>query len=249
MRPVRLVNLLRSKAETTAWARSYRAALCRYLRQRSAKLPASAKKLGGQAADIGLEPLSVAGIHKRALKAATAPENAPGNGDGRQTIERAEFFFKETILPIEATHPAARKADARIARLNLALQRRIAALSTASEALNRATARRKSAETRTAKRKGRHDSLWAEEQRLGKRGRERLRGFVLQQESERKRIGSELRDEIIQALIGIDLGLLALNTAGQADIGKIEKRIDEAQRLLKKSVGKMAMECKGEDSR
>lgn len=232
-----------SKAETTAWARRYRTALRRFLRQGSAPIPESAKKLGDQAVALDLETLVIAGIHERALKTARSPESAPAISR-QKTVERAEAFFKETIMPIEATHVAARKADARIIRLNRALQHRVAVLSASSEALKRATARRKAAETQNAKRKGRHDSLLAEEQRMRKRWRERLRGFFSQQENERKRIGCELRDEISQALIGIDLGLLALNTAGQDHVGKIEKRIADAQQLLLKSVEKMAMECK-----
>jgi len=220
--------------EQVRWSRRYRAAVRRYLRsEKSGGLPAAAN-LGRQAAALGLETLDVARVHEQALITVTPVEDAPGNA-GEELLERADSFFKETIVPIEATHRAARKADIRIDRLTRTLRQRTAESSASDEQLEHAIAQREAVEASADASAVHQDKLLAEAQRTQKRLRDRMRGILSQQEGERKRLGSELRNQIAQALLAIDLSLLALKTSGHVDTDKIEKSIAEAQRILGES--------------
>ncbi len=222
---------MRLDAAITAWARRYRMALCRFLRHGPPASPPSAERLGGQAVALGLETLAVAGIHAQALNSATLRDGSPGNARQRW-IERADTFFKETIVPIEATHCAARKADSCNERLTRTLRRRTGESSASAEQLKRATARRQAAEASAGEREARHEKQLANAQRRQKRLRYRMRNILSQQEGERKHIGGELRDEIAQALLAIDLSLLALNAAGHVHTEKTWKTIANAQHNL-----------------
>ncbi len=222
---------VKMNAETTVWTRRYRTALRRFLRHGPAARASAAERLGGQAADLGLETMDVAGIHEQALNTGTPPEGSPANAT-QERIERADTFFKETLVPIEATHRAARNADRRIARLTRTVQRRAEESSATAERVKQATARRQAAEASAEERAGQHEEQLAEAQRMQKRLRHRLHDILAQNESERQQIGGELRDEIAQALLAIDLSLLALNTSGHVNTEKTEKTIANAQGIL-----------------
>jgi len=220
--------------EQVRWSRRYKAAVRRYLRpEKSGGLPAAAN-LGRQATALGLETLDVARVHEQALITMTPPADEPGNV-GCERLERADSFFKETVVPIEATHRAARKADSRIDRLTRTLRQRTAESSASDEQLEQAIARREAVEASAEARAVRHDKLLAEAQRIQKRLRDEMRGILSQRESERKRLGGQLRNEIAQALLAIDLSLLALRTSGRVNTDEIEKGIAEAERILQES--------------
>jgi len=206
----------------------------RFLRRGKSGSLLPAARLGCQAAALGLETLDVAGVHEQALVVLTPPEDAPGNV-GSELLERADSFFKETIVPIEATHRAARKADTCIDRLTRTLRQRAAESSASDEQLEQAIAQREAVEANADARAVRHDELLAEAQRIQKRLRDQMRGILSQQESERTRLGGELRNEIAQALLAIDLSLLALRTSGHVNTDKTEKSIAEAERILRES--------------
>ena len=226
------MDTLKTHAERFDWSRRYEAAVRRYLRsEKSGGLPAAAN-LGRQAAALGLETLDVARVHEQALITATPPEDAPENA-GEELLERADRFFKETIVPIEATHRAAHKADIRIDRLTRTLRQRAAESSASDEQLEQAIARREAVEASADARAVRHDELLAEAQHIQKRLRDQMRGILSQNESERKRLGGELRNEIAQALLAVDLSLLALRTSGCVNTDKLEKGIAEAERILR----------------
>ena len=228
------MSALKTNAERVDWSRRYEAAARRFFRQGKSGSLLPAAKLGRQAASLGLETLDVARVHEQALNTVTPPEDAPGNV-GQALLERADTFFKETIVPIEATHPAARKADIRIDRLTRTLRQRTAESSASDEQLEHAIAQREAVEASADASAVHQDKLLAEAQRTQKRLRNRMRGILSQQEGERKRLGGELRNEIAQALLAIDLSLLALKTSGHVDTDKIEKSIAEAQRILGES--------------
>jgi signal transduction histidine kinase len=219
-------------SERAEWPRRYEAALRRVLRRgkHGSLLPAA--RLGRRAASLGLDTLDVARAHEQALTTLTPPEDATGNA-GRKRLERADTFFKETIVPIEATHRAARMAESRIDRLTRTLRQRGAEASASDEQLEQAIAQRAAAEATTREREAQHKELLAEAQRTQKRLRDRMRGILSQRESERKRLGGELRNELAQALLAIDLSLLALKTSGHVDTDKTEKGIAYAERILK----------------
>jgi signal transduction histidine kinase len=225
------MSALKTDAERVDWSRRYEAAMRRHLRSvKSGRLPAAAN-LGRQAAALGLETLDVARVHEQALITVTPVEDAPGNA-GDKLLERADIFFKETIVQIEATHRAARKDGIRIDRLTRTLRQRAAESSASDEQLEQAIARREEVEASADARAARNDEILTEAQRIQKRLRDEMRGILSQNENEQKRIGGELRNEIAQALLAVDLSLLALRTSGSINTDKIEKGIAKAERIL-----------------
>lgn len=213
------------------WSRRYEVAIRHFLKQGKAGNLLAAVRLGHQAEPLGLETLDVARIHEWALNTVTPSEDISGNA-GQELLERAGAFFNETIVPIEATHRAARKADIRIEQLTRTLRRRAAQSSASDEQLEQAVAQREAVEANADARAVHHDKLQAEAQRIQKCLREQMRGILVQQEGERIRIGGELRDEVAQALLAIDLSLLALKTAGHANTDETEKSLADARRIL-----------------
>lgn len=219
-------------AERVEWSRRYTAAVRRFLRQGKSGSLQPAARLGRRAASLGLETLDVARIHEQALNTVTPPEGAPGN-IGQERIARADTFFKETLVPIEATHRAAQAAGRRIDRLTGALRRRATESSASKAQLAQAIDRREAAEASADAYAVRREKLLAEAQRMQKRLRKQMRAILAYQEGERKQLGGELRDEIAQALLAIDLSLLALKTSGHVDTDKAEKSIANAEQILR----------------
>ena len=99
-----------------------------------------ARGLGRQAVASGLETLDVARIHEQAL----ATLEASSSRDG--IIKRAGMFFAEAITPIEKTHRAALKANARLDQLNKKLGRRTVDLAASNRSLKQGIAQRKAVE-------------------------------------------------------------------------------------------------------
>ena len=56
------------------------------------------------------------------------------------------------------------------------------------------------------------------------------------QEAERKRISHELRDEVAQTLLGINVRLLTLKRAAKGNKASLKKEIANTQRLVRTSV-------------
>lgn len=221
----------KTDTERVEWSRRYKAALRRFLRQGKTGSLLPATRLGRQAVPTGLETFDVARVHEQVLDTMTPPDAATGNA-WQKLLERADAFFHETITPIEATHSAARKADIRIDRLTRTLRRRVAESSVSDEQLKKAVARREAVEVSADVRAVRHDKLLRDTQRIQKRLRAKMHCIMLQQEGERKRLGSKLRNDIAQALLAIDISLLALKTSGHVNTDKIDKSIAEARRIL-----------------
>ncbi len=223
-----------SNSGKSAWPRRYQTALYRFLRQETPACLAAADTLGSQAVALGLDTLHIAGIHERLLKDVPRPHDVPG-GSRQATIALAEAFFKATIVPIESTHQAARQADARIATLDRSLRQRTGALAETAVRLQQETSRCNVTENLLEKSKSKHDQLREAAQRMQKRLRKRIRCILSQQEGERNQIGQVLRDELAQALVGIDFSLLALDKADQTHAGSLAKSIAHAQQLLQES--------------
>jgi len=99
--------------EKTGWSRRYRAALRKHLAQDKPASLLPAARLGRQAVSLGMETLDVARIHAHDLPLVLAPA-APGAR--KRLTTQAKQFFTETIVPIEATHGAARHAQVRTAQ-------------------------------------------------------------------------------------------------------------------------------------
>ena len=105
----------------TTLTAAYASALRKYLKHGSGSLQ-PARRLGEQAVSFGLETLDVTKIHEAALATLQGAESRRG------MIKRAEIFFEESVTPIERTHRAAIKADARLNEANKRLRQRTADL-------------------------------------------------------------------------------------------------------------------------
>jgi signal transduction histidine kinase len=190
----------------------------------------AALRLGRKAVALDLETLDMVRIHEKAL----ATLNPATDRDA--FIKRAESFFSEAITPIEETHQAAIRTDARLNTLRKALHRRTSALADSGRSLKRGIIRRQAVEKALVK-SGRHSRKLLEESRSLQRHLQRLTHQILAaQEGRRKKISRELHDEIAQTLLGIHVRLLNLKKKTGADARGLKKEIASTQGLVVKSV-------------
>jgi signal transduction histidine kinase len=178
---------------------------------------------------LGLETLDVAKIHDKVL---AAVEGSSRDG----VLRRAEIFFTEVIAPIEKTHDASLKANARLNRLREALDRRTASLARINRSLRRGVARRKTAEKNLGASSGQSKKLWEESRNLQRQLRQLAHRILSAQENKRKKISHELQDEIAQILVAINVRLLSLKKGATARAEDLRKEIASTRRLVNISV-------------
>lgn len=218
------------KRKLIAMSQQYVTALKKHLKQSSQASLQSARGLGREAVVMGLETLDVARIHEGALASLEAASSKDG------IIERAEIFFTEAITPIENTHHAALKANARLSRLNKTLSRRTVDLATSNRSLKQGIARRKTAE-QALKKSGEHSQKLLEESRqLQKRLQLLTHKILSAQENKRKKISRDLRDEVAHTLLGINVRLLTLKKLNAVNTEGLKKEIASTHRLVDMSV-------------
>jgi signal transduction histidine kinase len=220
------------KRQLLALSRRYQVALQRHL-QRPPSRVQPAHRLGQQAVTLGLETLDLARIHKAAL-ATLAPGGSSSARD--QTVKRAGVFFTEAITPIEKTHRAGMECAARLDQQNKTLTRRTAQLAAANQQLKKGISRRKTAEDALKKSERHHTKLLRESHHLQKHLQQLIHRILSAQENERRKISHDLRDEIAQTLLGINVRLLGLKKGATARPGGLAKEIATTQRLVEKSV-------------
>jgi len=217
----------------------YRAALRRHLKAgRTVKLQ-PALRLGRRAVVLGLETLELARMHEQALVALRL------GGATKGTIKRAKIFFAEVISPIVETHRAARESKTKLDSLNETLNHRTLELAAAKRQLQRGVIRRKRMEG-ALKKSGKHDArLLKDSLQLQEVLRQLTHEVLTAQEDERKNISRELRDEIAQTLLGIQVRLLSLKQEARANTKGLKNGIASTQRLVlesAKSVRRVARE-------
>jgi len=189
-----------------------------------------ARELGRQAAAIGLETLDVARIHEAAL----ATLEASSSRDG--IIRRAEIFFTEAITPIEYTHDAALKQKARLSQLHKTLSRRADDLADSNRSLQQGITRRKTVE-RALRKSGEHSrQLLSESRQLQKHLQSLTHRILAAQESKRKQVSRELRNEIAQTLLGINVRMVTLKKQATDSAESFKKDIANTQLLVDKSI-------------
>ena len=224
---------VKSRAETARWARRYQTALHKYLTQGARSSVQPALRLGREAVARGMETLDVARLHEEALMT-LLPSN--GSSIARQRmIDRASVFFAETISPIEQTHHGALDSALRLNRLNRTLRVRTAESSASAQQLARGVAQRQVAEAALKSSGTVHAKLLEEAHRLQTDWRHLTHDVLLAHEDERQRISGQLHDDIAQTLLGINVWLLTLKTAAEANTKNLKKEIDNTQRLVKAS--------------
>lgn len=206
-------------------------ALRRFLRKGAPGSLLPAAKLGRRAVTLGLETLDVARFHEQTLAAFVSSVSSAGS-TLHEVASQAKSFFTETIAPIIGTHSAAVKANLSIDRLTRTLKLRTQQSVESEKRLKVATVQRQAAETVLERSANRHTKLLAEAEHLQKNLRHQTREILKKQEDHRDRAACELRDEIAQALIAIDLSLLILRTAAIDQTGKLEKKIANSLQLV-----------------
>jgi signal transduction histidine kinase len=217
------------KRKLSRLSQKYATALHKHLKQgpRASLLPA--RELGRRATAIGLETLDVAKIHEAALASLEASSSRDG------IIKRAEIFFAEAITPIEETHRAALKANARLNQLHTTLGRRTVDLVASHRSLKQGVVQRKGVEQALKKSGGHYARLLKESRLLQKRLRRLTHQLLLAQEVKRTKISRELHDEIAQTLLGINVRLLTLKKEATVNTKGFKKEIASTQQLVGKS--------------
>jgi signal transduction histidine kinase len=188
------------------------------------------QRVGQQAVKLGLETLDMTRIHAATLaelKIADSPIDV---------LKRAEVFFTATIAAIERTHLAAFKADGRLNQLKKKLGRRTLALDASNRSLARGIKVRKSLEKTLEKSGRRSKQLLKESLALQKHLRALTHGILAAQENKRKKIGSDLQDEIAQTLLGINVRLLTLRKEVATNVKDFKKDIASTRRLVDSSL-------------
>jgi signal transduction histidine kinase len=227
------------KRKLTRLSRGYAAALQKHLKQgpKASLLPA--RDLGRRAAAIGLETLDVAKIHEGALAALEAGSSKDG------VIKRAQLFFAEAVTPIEETHRAELKANAKLIQLHTTLGRRTVDLTASQRSLKQGIVQRKSVEQALKKSGSHYARLLKESRFLQKRLRRLTHQLLLAQEKKRTKISRTLHDEIAQTLLGINVRLLTLKQEATANTKGFKKEIASTQRLVGKSAKTISRFARG----
>ena len=218
------------KHKVVALSQRYASALRKHLKQGPRASLRPARGLGRQAVAMGLETLDVARIHDDAL----ATLEAHSSRDG--IISRAEIFFAEAITPIERTHGDALQTNVRLGQLHKTLGRRTVDLAAVNRSLKQGVAQRKTVE-KALKAKGRQSKKLLEESyRLQKHLQHLTHQILSAQEDKRKKISHELKDEIAQTLLGINVRLLSLKQQANAGAEGLQKEIASTRCLVDKSM-------------
>lgn len=197
-------------------------------------------RLCGQALQRFVAPPS-----RRAFKAFLAQVFA---GEGRQVAEMALVTKNGTAwwANLQAMPTMARgrpRKTCRVAILDVTAlkraddaQRRVEALAATNSKLQREIVRRQAVEASLRKSELHQRRLLADSRRLQTQLRSLSHRVLQAQEDERKRISRELHDEIVQALVGINVHLGALGQGAVVDSRKLKRRIARTQRLIRDSV-------------
>jgi signal transduction histidine kinase len=229
------MNIEHPKTDRVRWIRSYRTALGRSLTSTGPVAERSARTLGRRAVALGMETLDVAGIHSQSLLAARA-DGARVPGGVRATAARARRFLMAVLDPVEQGHRPALKAKAQTKKLAHSVRQRTREASLATRKLKQGIARRQSAETALKKSEQRHAELLVEAVHLERQLQDLARKMLAAQEQERTKSGRRLQDEIAQALIAIQVRLLALKGIDRVNAESLKNEIAEMQRMVKQSV-------------
>lgn len=201
---------------------------------------AGARTLGRTALARGVTTSELALMHAQAVVALTSYElNTPGDHTIKRALEsvhRAQMFFAETVVPLDAARAAAQKTAYTLQLRHDSLRLRSEALTRGNRRLEREIARRKAGETIIRRGRKEYQKLFAESQSMQRKLRLMTRQIILAQEEERKEISRELHDEVVQTLVGINVQLATLTKGASVGLETMKERIAQTQRLVANSV-------------
>jgi hypothetical protein len=222
------------RVNVNMFSRNYEAALRAHLAGRPLVQSPRAASLGRRAVSLRLGALDLAAIHERSVLTVVLPLG-PATQRNR-LIKRAELFFLEVVAPIEGMHLAAQTDRREMAKLNKKLHERIQQLAASrSELKNRRTERR-GAEKRFKTRKKHSVGLLKESRGLQRRLRLLAQGALSAQESERQKISSELRHDIAEALLAINVRLIDLRQRNATETRKLLLEVSSTKRVVEQSI-------------
>jgi signal transduction histidine kinase len=219
------------KGNLIAFSRRYQALLRKHLKQAPGSSLRAAPELGRQALVAGLETLDLARIHELALAALLLPDDSATRRD--RMMKRAKMFFAEAITPIENTHRTARKASIQLSQLNEMLNQRTVALAATNRQLEQAIATRHALEATVRKSEQQYSRLLKESHHVQAQLRHLTYQLLSAQEKERTETSRELRDEIAQALLAIDVRLVTLKMEATLNTKGFEKELASLDGLRK----------------
>ena len=216
------------------WSEDYLAALQTYTGQSAPERFESAHALGRAALKLEMQTLEVAKLHDLAV--ASLPQQEADAGQRESLIAMAAKFFRETINPIEQTHPAVREVEADIQEMHLALAQRTTDLKNSHWKLKVQTTERKAFAALHLQKDQAFNQLMADSKLLEEQLQAMARSTLSANEAERKTMSLQLNDEIAQALLGINLRLAALKNLIASTQANLNKEIAIIQDLVERSV-------------
>jgi signal transduction histidine kinase len=217
------------KQTTIRFSQRYLAALRKHLQPGVAAGPQAALALGRRAVVLALETLGMAQIHEASLAALNvSPEK-------KRLTKRAQRFFNEAIIPILATHRTANESRIALKPMNKMPGRFTDDLAVTERQLKPGNVHRATAAAALKTAAENQARLLKESLALQDDWRRLTHQVLTAQEDERKHLSGELRDEIAQTLLGINVRLLSLKQCGQSDLNGLKNEIANTQRLVVKS--------------
>ncbi len=207
---------------------SYLAALRTYLMDGATIGFRLAHEIGNEALVSGLEILALARIHDAAVEKLLPPDPTPEEHD--QLALLASRFFAEAIFPLEKTHATAELAQAaeQLHQHNQALEHSNRQIRKQITTRHHAEAALKTSEKSAIA--GRAESLIVEKQL-----QEIVRKILCANEEERTKMSQVLQHEIAQALLGIKIKLLALESEASANQLSLTEEINTTHWLVETS--------------
>jgi signal transduction histidine kinase len=211
------------KHKLNGLSQRYLAALRIHLKPGARASLRPAMDLGGQAVAFGLKTLELLHIHRRALVTLDVANGKPG------LIKRAEIFFIEANTPIVET--------ARVARpVEVPLQRSPESFKKHTDEQDFINQKRHKAGADAGAKNGKPQAkVLKESLQLQKQLRRLTHRVLVAQEDEREKLSHELRNEIAQTLLGLNVRLLLLKQTARNKAGGLKNEIASAQRLVVKS--------------
>ncbi len=196
------------KQRLAALSQRYATALRKHLGQRSDASLRPALRLGAEAVGLGLEARELARIHRQALDSLEPAGQISG------AVRQARRFLAQATAVLKQADHVARGTQG-------------AAGGSRSPRKPGAGKSNAAPPSQTDKRKFLKESL-----QLQKRLRLLTHRALAAQEDERRKISCDLRDEIAQTLLGINVRLLSLKANARSDPKGLKAEIASARRLV-----------------
>lgn len=222
------------KLTRTEFLERYVTALRAHLLDPTGTSGAAALQLGKAALACKWPTSQVAHAHETALRSLLGSRSR--NQEGAGVSKRTEHFFQQALAPFEFESRERLATNRQLVRDIAILRTQSAAFVRGYRQFGRQMARSNAEIARNEQEKERYRQRLLESQRQQGKLHQLARRIISAQETERKKISRELHDQVVQALIGINVELAALST-GPGPAGRaLKRKIAHTQRVVKHSV-------------